>query len=144
LGELIKLRASQINGCAYCIDMHSKDARASGEASSDFNGLVAWRETPYYSERERAALAWTEALILIADNHVPNEVYDQARKQFSEQEFADLTLAVIAINAGTAGFAKSLERTSQRRIDEHDRSIVVCDWFLETREERITEPIQTR
>jgi AhpD family alkylhydroperoxidase len=98
LRELIKLRASQINGCAYCIDMHSKDARANGESEQRLYGLVAWREAPYYTERERAALAWTDALTLIADNHVPDELYDNARKQFSEQELADLTLAVVAIN----------------------------------------------
>jgi len=98
LRELIKMRASQINGCAYCIDMHSKDARANGESEQRLYGLSAWRETPYYTERERAALAWTEALTLIADNHVPDDLYEQARKQFSEQELADLTLAVISIN----------------------------------------------
>ena len=99
LRELIKLRASQINGCAYCIDMHNKDARANGESEQRLYGLMAWRETPYYTERERAALAWTETVTLIADNHVPDEVYDQARKQFSEQELTDLTLAVVTINA---------------------------------------------
>jgi AhpD family alkylhydroperoxidase len=99
LRELIKLRASQINGCAYCIDMHSKDARAAGESEQRLYGLVAWREAPYYTERERAALAWTEALTLIAENHVTDELYEQTRRQFSEQELADLTLAVVTINA---------------------------------------------
>ncbi len=78
--------------------MHSKDARANGESEQRLYGLSAWREKPYYTERERAALAWTEALTLIADNHVPDDLYEQARKQFSEQELADLTLAVISIN----------------------------------------------
>jgi AhpD family alkylhydroperoxidase len=96
--DLIKLRASQINGCAYCIDMHTKDARARGESEQRLYVLVAWRETPFYSERERAALAWTEAVTLIAGSHVPNEVYEQARQQFSEQELVNLTLAIVAIN----------------------------------------------
>jgi AhpD family alkylhydroperoxidase len=99
LRELVKMRASQINGCAYCIDMHSKDARARGESEQRLYCLMAWREAPFYTERERAALAWTEALTLIADNHVPDDVYKQAREQFSEQELADLTLAVVTINA---------------------------------------------
>jgi AhpD family alkylhydroperoxidase len=99
LRELVKLRASQINGCAYCVDMHWKDARAAGENEQRLYGLVAWREAPYYTERERAALGWTEAVTLIADNHVPDELYEQTRRQFSEQELADLTLAVVTINA---------------------------------------------
>jgi AhpD family alkylhydroperoxidase len=98
LRELVKLRASQINGCAYCIDMHSKDARANGESEQRLYGLVAWRETPYYTERERAALAWTEAVTLIAENDVPDELYEQVRQQFSEQELVNLTLAIVAIN----------------------------------------------
>lgn len=96
--ELIKTRASQINGCAFCLDMHTKDARAAGETEQRLYGLNAWREAPYYSERERAALAWTEAVTLVADSHVPDEVYEEARKQFGEKELVDLTLAVIAIN----------------------------------------------
>ena len=96
--DLIKLRASQINGCAYCIDMHTKDARARGESEQRLYELVAWRETPFYTERERAALAWTEAVTLIAGEHVPDEVYEQAREQFSEQELVNLTLALVAIN----------------------------------------------
>lgn len=99
LCELVKLRASQINGCAYCIDMHTKDARARGETEQRLYGLVAWREAPYYTERERAALEWTEALTSIAENHVPDELYEQTRRQFSEQEIVDLTLAVVTINA---------------------------------------------
>ncbi|HEY7219087.1 MAG TPA: carboxymuconolactone decarboxylase family protein [Candidatus Binatia bacterium] len=99
LRELVKVRASQINGCAYCIDMHWKDARAAGETEQRLYGLAAWREAPYYSERERAALAWTEELTSIAENHVPDDLYEQTRKQFSEQELVDLTVAVATINA---------------------------------------------
>ncbi len=96
--ELIKMRASQINGCAFCLDMHSKDARAAGESEQRLYVLDAWRETSLYSDRERAALLWTEALTLIADNHVPDDVYDEARRHFTEQELVDLSLAVVAIN----------------------------------------------
>ena len=96
--ELVKTRASQINGCAYCLDMHTKDARAGGETEQRLYALSAWRETPFYTDRERAALAWTEAVTLIAESHVPDDVYEQAREQFSEQELAYLTLAIIAIN----------------------------------------------
>src|SRR5438046_83725 len=97
--ELVKMRASQINGCAYCLDMHSKDARAEGESEQRLYLLNAWREAPFYSDRERAALAWTEAVTLVAEDHVPDEVYDEARKQFSEEELANLTFALFAINA---------------------------------------------
>jgi AhpD family alkylhydroperoxidase len=97
--HLIKLRASQINGCAYCIDMHWKDARAGGEGEQRLYGLDAWRESPYYSERERAALEWTEALTLISDTHAPDAAYDALRSQFNEKEIADLTLAIATINA---------------------------------------------
>ncbi len=96
---LIKLRASQINGCAYCIDMHWKDARALGETEQRLYGLDAWREVAYYTERERAALAWTEAVTLIAEGHVPDSVYEEVKPHFSEKELADLTLAVATINA---------------------------------------------
>jgi AhpD family alkylhydroperoxidase len=96
--ELVKTRASQINGCAYCLDMHTKDARAGGETEQRLYALSAWRETPFYTDRERAALAWTEAVTLISETHVPDEMYEQAREQFSEQELAYLTLAIIAIN----------------------------------------------
>ncbi len=95
---LIKMRASQINGCAYCLDMHSKDARAEGETEQRLYALEAWRETPFYSPCERAALAWTEALTLISETHAPDEVFREVRAQFSEQEVADLTLAIVAIN----------------------------------------------
>ena len=96
--HLIKMRASQINGCAYCLDMHSKDARAAGETEQRLYVLNAWREAPFYTERERAALAWTEALTLISENHVPDEIYNEVRQHFSEKELADLSLAVVAIN----------------------------------------------
>jgi AhpD family alkylhydroperoxidase len=96
--ELVKMRASQINGCAYCLDMHSKDARAAGETEQRLYVLNAWREAPFYSDRERAALAWTEALTKIADGPVSDELYAEARKQFSEKELTDLSLAIIAIN----------------------------------------------
>jgi AhpD family alkylhydroperoxidase len=96
--ELVKLRASQINGCAYCIDMHWKDARARGESEQRLYGLMAWRESPYYTERERAALAWTEAVTLIADNHVPDELYEEVRQYFNDIELVNLTLALVAIN----------------------------------------------
>ena len=96
--ELVKMRASQLNGCAYCIDMHTKDARAAGETEQRLYGLNAWRETPYYSARERAALEWTEALTLITEGHVPDEVYERVRQEFSEDELAHLSLAIVAIN----------------------------------------------
>jgi AhpD family alkylhydroperoxidase len=96
--DLVRMRASQINGCAYCLDMHSKDARANGETEQRLYGLEAWRETPYYSERERAALEWTEALTLVSENHVPDDVYERVRGQFSEDELVHLSLAVVAIN----------------------------------------------
>jgi AhpD family alkylhydroperoxidase len=98
LMQLVKMRTSQINGCAYCLDMHSKDARAEGETEQRLYALDAWRETSFYSARERAALAWTEALTLIAQTHAPDDVYREARAHFSEQALADLSLAVVAIN----------------------------------------------
>ena len=97
--HLVKLRASQMNGCAHCIDMHSKDARAAGDTEQRLYGLNAWHETPYYTERERAALEWTEAVTLVASTHVPDPVYLAVRAQFSEGEIANLTLAVSMINA---------------------------------------------
>lgn len=96
--DLVRMRASQINGCAYCLDMHSKDARAAGETEQRLYGLSAWRETPYYSEKERAALDWTEALTLVTEGHVSDEVYERVRTQFSEDELAHLSLAIVAIN----------------------------------------------
>ena len=98
LVELVKLRASQINGCAYCLDMHSKDARAAGETEQRLHLLPAWREAPVYSARERAALAWTEALTLVHETHVPDEAYEVARSQFSEEELVALSMAIVAIN----------------------------------------------
>lgn len=96
--ELIKTRVSQINGCGYCIDMHTKDALAAGETGQRLHLLAAWREAPFYTPRERAALAWAEELTLIAGRHVPDELYAEARRHFSEKELVDLTIAVIAIN----------------------------------------------
>jgi AhpD family alkylhydroperoxidase len=97
--HLMKMRASQINGCAYCIDMHSKDARALGETEQRLYELDAWRETPFYSDRERAALAWTEAITLVSETHVPDSVYEEVRKIFNEKEIVDLTFVVTTINA---------------------------------------------
>ncbi len=97
--DLVKLRASQINGCAYCIDMHWKDLRASGESEQRLYSLDAWEETPFYTDRERAAFDWTEAVTRVAQTHVPDEVYEQVRVHFSEKELADLTLAIATINA---------------------------------------------
>ncbi len=98
--NLVRMRASQIYGCAYCIDMHSKEARALGETEQRLYALDAWAETSFYADRERAALAWTEAVTLIDQGHVPDELYQSVRQQFSEMELVDLTLAVISINSG--------------------------------------------
>ena len=99
--ELVNLRASQINGCAYCLDMHTKDARARGESEQRIYLLDAWRESPFYSERERAALAWTEAVTLVAESRVPDAVSEEVRRQFGDDELPALTMAVITINAAT-------------------------------------------
>jgi len=96
--ELVKIRASQINGCAYCLDMHTIDARAAGETEQRIYVLDAWREAPFYSDRERAALAWTEAVTLVSETHVPDGVYDEARRYFSEEELVKLTWAIVVIN----------------------------------------------
>lgn len=96
--ELIKIRASQINGCAYCIDMHTKDARAAGETEQRIYALDAWRETPFYSDRERAVLAYTEAVTLVHQGHVPDFVFAEVRKHFNETELVNLTLAIATIN----------------------------------------------
>ncbi len=98
LRELIKIRVSQINGCAYCLAMHTRDARKLGETDERMHLLDAWREAPIYSARERVALAWAEAVTRVADGHVPDEVFETVRKQFSEKEIVDLTAAVAAIN----------------------------------------------
>jgi len=96
--ELVRMRASQINGCAFCLDMHSKDARAEGETEQRLYALSAWRETPFFTDRERAALEWTEALTEIAHSHVPDELYERVRKQFTEAELVNLTMVVVSIN----------------------------------------------
>jgi AhpD family alkylhydroperoxidase len=96
--ELVKLRASQINGCAYCIDMHTKDARANGESEQRLYALTAWRETPFFTDRERAALNWTEALTLINQNHAPDSIDEDVRQRFTELELVNLTMAIVAIN----------------------------------------------
>ena len=112
LRELIKIRASQINGCAYCLAMHTRDARKLGESDERMHLLDAWREAPIFTARERAALAWTEALTLVAQTHVPDDVYAEVRKQFSEKEIVDLTAAVAAINTWNR-IAISLRATPQ-------------------------------
>ncbi len=96
--ELVKIRASQLNGCAYCLDMHAKDARAAGEKEQRLYAVAAWHETPFFTDRERAALAWSEAITRVGEAHVPDEVYELARRYFGEKELVDLTMAVIAIN----------------------------------------------
>lgn len=97
--ELVKIRASQVNGCAYCIDRHTKDARVAGESEQRIYLLSAWRETPFYTERECAALEWTEALTLIARDHVPDEIYQRVKLHFTDEELVNLTLTVATINA---------------------------------------------
>jgi len=97
--HLLKLRASQINGCAFCIDMHSIDARAAGETEQRLYALDAWRETPFFTDRERAGLAWIEAITLVSQTHVPDAVYGEARRHFSEKEIFDLTFIASTINA---------------------------------------------
>jgi AhpD family alkylhydroperoxidase len=100
--ELVRIRASQLNGCAYCIDMHTKDARAIGESEQRIYALPAWRETPFFTDRERAALAFTEAVTLLADTHVPDEAYAAVAAEFSEQEVAALVSLIVMINAWNA------------------------------------------
>jgi AhpD family alkylhydroperoxidase len=99
LAELVRLRASQINGCAYCVDMHVTDARKGGETERRLATVVVWRETPFFTERERAALAWTEALTLVSHDHVPDAVWEAVQPHFSEAEIVDLTLLISAINS---------------------------------------------
>ena len=99
LVELIKIRASQINGCAYCLDMHTKDARAAGETEQRIYALNAWRETPFFSERERAALEWAETVTLVSQSHVPDEAHDIVKSQFTDDEIFALTFAIVTINA---------------------------------------------
>ncbi|MGE5148583.1 MAG: carboxymuconolactone decarboxylase family protein [Rhodospirillaceae bacterium] len=98
LVELVKIRASQINGCAFCLHMHTRDARAKGESEQRIYLLDAWRESPLYSDRERAALAWTEAVTLVSETHVPDDVFAEAKAQFSDEALAQLTLLIVAIN----------------------------------------------
>ena len=102
LRELIRIRASQLNGCAYCIDMHTKDARAIGETEQRIYGLAAWAETPYFTARERAALAFTEAVTLLAKTHVPDQAYRDVAAEFSQQEIAALVSLIVTINAWNA------------------------------------------
>lgn len=120
--ELVKMRASQINGCAYCLDMHSKDARAAGETEQRLYVLPAWQEAPFYSDRERAALAWTEAVTLIHETHVPDDIYEFARQHLSDEELVNLTMAIVAINGwnrlevsfrGVAGLYKPVGHRNQ-------------------------------
>ena len=110
--ELVRIRTSQINGCAFCLVMHTNDARKQGETDDRMHLLNAWREAPVFSERERAALAWAEAVALVAEGHVPDDVYEAARRQFSEKELVDLTLATVAIN-GWNRFAIAFRATPQ-------------------------------
>jgi AhpD family alkylhydroperoxidase len=99
LFELVKMRASQINGCAYCMDMHTKDARLAGETEQRIYALSAWRETPFFTDRERAALEWTEAVTRVADTHVPDEIFERVSSHFDESDLVALTFAVIVINS---------------------------------------------
>lgn len=98
LSELVKIRASQINGCAYCLDMHTKDARKAGETEQRLYALSAWRETPFFTERERAALEWTETLTLISEHDIPDSLYDRVHHHFDEEEMVALSMAIVAIN----------------------------------------------
>jgi AhpD family alkylhydroperoxidase len=122
--NLVDLRASQINGCAYCLDMHTKDARAAGESEQRLSLLPAWREArSFYSEREQAALEWTEAVTLVAEDHVPDDIYERVRPHFTDEELANLTLAIATINSWNrlnvafrtpAGSYKPRQRESQK------------------------------
>jgi AhpD family alkylhydroperoxidase len=118
--HLLKLRVSQLNGCAYCIDMHSKDLRAGGESEQRLYLLDAWREAPFYSDRERAALAWAEALTHVTEGHVPDDVFEEVRKHFSEAEIVNLSLAVAAINSwNRLSIAFRVVPGSYRPVTEH-------------------------
>ena len=116
--ELVKMRASQLNGCAYCLDMHSKDARARGESEQRLHVLAAWREAPFYSDRERAALAWCETLTLLAQTGAADDVYEQVRAEFDEEETVALTLAIVAIN-GWNRFAVGLRADVGGYVSPH-------------------------
>jgi AhpD family alkylhydroperoxidase len=124
--ELVKMRASQLNGCAYCLDMHSKDARARGESEQRLYVLNAWREAPFYNERERAALAWCEALTLVADTAAPDDVYEQVSAQFSDEEIVALTLAIVAIN-GWNRFAVGLRSPVGHYVSPYGRAHAAAD-----------------
>jgi AhpD family alkylhydroperoxidase len=124
--ELVKIRASQINGCAYCLDMHTKDARAAGEGEQRIYALSAWRETPFYTDRERAALEWTESVTRIADTQVPDDVYQRVAEEFDEDELVALTFAVVVIN-GWNRLAVSLRApvgTYQPKTTAHEPAAV--------------------
>lgn len=122
--DLVRLRASQINGCAFCIDMHSKDLRAEGESEQRLYLLEAWREAPFYSDRERAALAWTEAVTLITEGHVSNEAYEDARRHFTDDELAKLTLAIVAINGWNRfGIAFRAPAGQYQPIHQHEAAM---------------------
>jgi AhpD family alkylhydroperoxidase len=114
--DLVRLRASQLNGCAYCIDMHWKDLRAEGESEQRLYGLGAWRESPYYTDRERAALAWTEAVTMVAATHVPDSVFDEVKQHFTQPELANLTLAVGMINLWNRISIASRREPGQYRV----------------------------
>ncbi len=119
--HLIKLRASQLNGCAFCIDMHWKDLRSIGENEQRLYSLDAWREGPFYSDRERAALAWTEAVTLIASEHVPDSVYEEVRPHFTEKELADLTVAIATINAwNRIAISSRMEPGAYQPVKHHE------------------------
>jgi len=119
--HLIKLRASQINGCAFCLDMHWKDLRAIGETEQRLYSLDAWRECPWYTDRERAALEWTEAVTLVSQGHVPDSVYESVRPHFSEKELSDLTFAVATINAwNRLAIAARMEPGKYQRAKRHE------------------------
>ena len=134
--HLIKIRSSQINGCAFCLDMHTREARADGESEGRLYLLDAWREAPEYSDRERTALAWTEAVTLVADGHVPDEVYRSVSQQFTDKELVDVTMAVIAIKwmepiihwlpraSGEASGCHGRQRTRLTRSTSDQESIV--------------------
>ncbi|HVB99556.1 MAG TPA: carboxymuconolactone decarboxylase family protein [Candidatus Dormibacteraeota bacterium] len=135
LVELVKLRASQINGCAYCVDMHTKDARTLGETEQRLYAVAVWQETPFFSERERAALAWAEAVTLVSASRVPDAVYDQARRHFNGKELMDLTVAIIAINGwnrlavsfrALAGTYDPTKANGQQRPAKRESSLQVC------------------
>lgn len=120
--ELVRMRASQLNGCAYCLDMHSKDARARGESEQRLHVLAAWREAPFYSDRERAALAWCEALTLLPQTGAPDDVYAEVEKAFEPEEVAALTLAIVAIN-GWNRLAVGLRRPVGDYVSPHARPV---------------------